>query len=461
MAAKKSSNQKPKRDARTANRTVIDNARIWAGPGSSIESGCIAFEGNMFIDPSLCRDDPNVVRLDGKNRLFMPGLVNAHGHLYSALARGMPAPRRQATKFSEILEYIWWRLDKALDMESILMSAYSGIMDSVRAGVTTIFDHHASPFAVNGSLACIASALTEVGMRGDLCYEVSDRDGAEIAREGILENQRFLESVSGHQNPLLAGHFGLHALFTLSEQTLAIVKEAADGLNAGFHVHVAEGPEDIRISKSRHQTGLAHRLVHHGITTPQTLFVHGVHLSSDDLKYLASYPITLVHNPQSNLNNAVGFCDITAVHDVRIPLALGNDGIGGAILPELRAAVFAGHHAMRSPGTPSWDLPFSMLMETNTSLATHSFGIPIGRIAPSFAADFIAIDYDPPTPWTQDNTIGHFLFGLCERFRVKDVWINGESVLRDERFVRIDEEQITERCRRAARKLWDKLLASP
>lgn len=440
-------------------RTLIENARIWAGPGSEIEHGAIAFEGNRFIDPATARDDPGSIRRDGSNLLHMPGFVNAHGHLYSALARGMPAPPRQAGNFAQILEYIWWRLDKALDPESLLMSAYTGIMDSIRSGVTTIFDHHASPRAIDGSLSVIASALKDIGMRGDLCYEVSDRDGTAAARAGIRENERHLESLRQHPDPLLAGHFGLHALFTLSDETLKESVQAAEKLGTGFHVHVAEGPEDVELSQTRHGMGLIPRMLKHDMLRPDTLLIHGVHLTSDDLATLARHPVTLVHNPQSNQNNAVGFCDITAVHDAGVNLALGNDGIGGAILPELRAAVFAGHHAARSPGRPSWALPFSMLMHANTTLATKAFGIPIGRIEPGYAADFITVDYIPPTPWTIDNTIGHFLFGLCERLRVHDVWVNGTQVLGGGRFIRIDEDQIAERSRAAATAVWEKLSA--
>ncbi len=440
-------------------RTVIENARIWAGPGSEIESGTIAFEGSRFIDPAITRNDPTAHRKDGCNLLYMPGFVNAHGHLYSALARGMPAPPRQAGSFAQILEYIWWRLDKALDPESVLMSAYTGIMDSIRSGVTTIIDHHASPHAIDGSLSVIASALTDIGMRGDLCYEVSDRDGTAAARAGIYENERYLDSLRKHPDPLLAGHFGLHALFTISDVTLDESVQVAEKLGVGFHVHVAEGPEDGEHSRTRHNMDLVSRMSKHGVLRPDTLLIHGVHLNPEDLAAISHHPVTLVHNPQSNQNNAVGFCDITSVHEAGINLALGNDGIGGAILPELRAAVFAGHHAARSPGKPSWALPFSMLMNTNTSLASKAFGLPIGRIEPGYAADFISVDYTPPTPWTKDNTIGHFLFGLCERLRVLDVWVNGNQVLRDGRFIRIDEDRIAERSRAAAAMLWDKLSA--
>ena len=407
---------------------LLKNTIVWRGPGYGIETGQdIAVQDGIFIDPSKLDPAGHCEIFNAGKLLLMPGLVNAHAHLYSALARGMPGPTDPPMAFSEILEYVWWRLDKALDPEGIRMSALVGGIESIKSGVTSLFDHHASPFSVEGSLSIIGDAMSALGLRADLCYEVSDRDGVEIANQGIDENIAWFKKTSSDQPRMLASHFGIHAMFTITDETLIKIKDCAGSMGIGIHLHLAEGAEDVKESYEKHNLSPIERLKYNDLLIPGSLLVHGVHLTAVDFEELSLYPVTLIQNPQSNMNNAVGMLDIVAAHKAGVQLAMGNDGIGGAILPELRCSIFAGHHQYKDPNAPPYSIPFEMLTVTNPHLASLAFNTKLGKIEPGYAADFLLVDCNPPTPWTELNAMGHFVFGLCDRFNVRHSWIAGNQ----------------------------------
>src|SRR6188768_3130207 len=122
------------------------------------------------------------------------GLVCGHHHLYSALARGMPAPPQTPTDFRSVLEQIWWRIDTALDLDMLRASAMLGALEALECGTTALIDHHESPNAIEGSLTVIADACAEVGVRVVCAYGVTDRHGPAGARAGLAENARFLRA---------------------------------------------------------------------------------------------------------------------------------------------------------------------------------------------------------------------------------------------------------------------------
>ena len=241
-----------------------------------------------------------------------PGLVCAHHHLYSALARGMPAPPRTPSGFVEILEMVWWRLDRALDLESIRWSAMLGALEALERGCTAVIDHHESPEAIEGSLTVIADACAEVGVRVNCAYGITDRHGADGALRGLAENERFLRDGG-------RGMVGVHAAFTCTDGTLEAAAGLAADMGVGVHVHVAEGPGDAdAVDRLR------------DLAADDWMLVHGVHLPDDH--GLAG---TMVHNPRSNMNNAVGYARPARFAN---PMALGSDGIGADMLDEFRLA---------------------------------------------------------------------------------------------------------------------------
>ncbi len=239
-----------------------------------------------------------------------PGLVCGHHHLYSALARGMPAPPVRPTTFLGILEQVWWRLDVALDEQIIRWSAMLGAVEALRCGTTAIIDHHESPSCIEGSLSIIAEACAEVGVRVNTAYGVTDRHGADAARRGLAENERFLRAGG-------RGMVGVHAAFTCTDETLAGAAGLAADLGVGVHIHVAEGPDDVAAG-ARLAT----------LAADDWLLVHCVHLDRQ-------LPGTIAHNPRSNMNNAVGYARPSRWAN---PIVLGTDGIGADMLEEGRLA---------------------------------------------------------------------------------------------------------------------------
>jgi cytosine/adenosine deaminase-related metal-dependent hydrolase len=232
-----------------------------------------------------------VVDLNG--RLLMPGLVCAHTHLYSALARGMPGPSPAPANFKEILERVWWRLDRALDREAVYYSALVGALEAARAGATCLFDHHSSPSSIQGSIGVVREAIEAVGLRGVLCYEITDRGGSKLRDQGLEETRAWLESnrretgdeTSAGEGPgLFRGMVGAHASFTLSDATLEDCATLMREYDAGLHIHVAEDMCDVNDAHSKYSMGIVERLAAHGALNRHTILAHGTHLDECEIQ---------------------------------------------------------------------------------------------------------------------------------------------------------------------------------
>lgn len=377
--------------------------------------------------------------------LVVPGNVCAHHHLYSSLARGMPYRLEPPRTFVEILRRVWWRLDRALDDEAVQASAIVGGAVAVLNGTTTVIDHHASPNAVDGSLDRVASALADLGVRSVLCYEVTDRDGPDLADAGLEENRRFLKS----DWPLARGMVGAHASFTLSEETLAACVELAQTAGAGLHIHVAEDEADQRDARARFGMRVVQRLAGAGALDDRALLAHCVHLDERERDAVRAAGASVVHNASSNMNNRVGHAPVRSFDR----LALGTDGVGGDMFAESKAAYWRTREDDPSV-TPAWAL---QRMADSAGVAAAAFGEPLlGRIEPGAPADIVVLAYDTPTPLSEENLAGHWLFGLGAR-HVRDVMVGGEWSVLDRRLTRVDAEELTIRCREAAGRLWERM----
>ena len=238
-----------------------------------IEKGAVAIASDRIAEvggfTALRRKYPKARLIDAHGGLIMPGLINTHMHFYSTFARGMMLSSVPPASFGEILERLWWRLDKVLTLQDVYYSAMVPILDCIKCGVTTVFDHHASPHCAEGSLSRIAEATTAAGLRACLCYEVSARDGEEIAAAGIRENAAFIRRCGQDSNPLLRSLFGLHASLTLSDRTLE--RCAAVNPESGYHIHAAEGVEDVEDARSKYGMGVVERLHARGILGEETI----------------------------------------------------------------------------------------------------------------------------------------------------------------------------------------------
>jgi putative selenium metabolism protein SsnA len=378
--------------------------------------------------------------------LVVPGNVCAHHHLYSALSRGMPYDLAPPTNFLEILQRVWWRLDRALDEASVRASALRGGLDALLAGTTTIVDHHASPNFIDGSLDVIAEALGELGVRAVLCYEVTDRDGFERALAGVEENRRFVH----HPSPLARGMVGAHASFTLSDETLAACVEVAKEAGAGVHIHVAEDEADERDCTERFGRRAVDRLADAGAVTERDLLAHCVHVGEEEAAVIEAAGATVVCNPRSNMNNGVGHSPFNRRHG---RVALGTDGIGGDMLAESQAGFFRAKEADLLT-SPSW--PLERLAE-GARLAGRVYQEPLlGTIRPGAPADICVLGYDVPTPLDGDNLAGHWVYGLSPG-RVRDVYVAGELAVADGRSTRVDEVAVAASGMPISKDLWQRI----
>lgn len=426
-------------------------------------------------------------RLVAAHKLVMPGLINAHTHFYSTFARGL-TKTKPAGNFVEVLENLWWRLDKALTIEDCYYSALIPLIEAIRHGTTTLIDHHASPNAVRGSLAVIEKAVKETGLRACLCYELSDRDGARISKEGLEENACFILSrrrqsaltnepalpqtssrVQGSRfaappprpspfalRPSTTALFGLHAAFTLKDSTLAKAAALGQELGAGFHIHVAEAKSDQQFSQRHHGKRVVERLNKFGILGPRSIAAHCVHVNRRELDLLRETQTAVVHNPQSNMNNAVGVADLIAMHHQKVLVGLGTDAMTTNMLEELRVALWAQH---LSAGDPSVGFPevVSALFFNNPAIASRIFNLPLGELREGCAGDVVVMDYDPPTPLTADNCFGHLVFGISQA-TVDSTIVAGKVLMQNKRLkLDLDEQRINARAREQARKLWNRL----
>jgi putative selenium metabolism protein SsnA len=394
-------------------------------------------------------------RLDARGGLILPGQVNAHMHFYSALARGVALPGAPAENFLQILERLWWRIDSALGAEEIRTSALLGLADCIRCGTTTVIDHHASPHACEGSLDLIREAVDAAGLRAALCYEVSDRNGGEQALAGIAENRRFARTLAAHPSERLAAHLGVHALFTVSEDTLERCVAAAREEGIRLHLHVAEDRADVEHSLEHYRERPVERLWRHGALADDALAVHCVHVDAHEIELLAGTGTFVAHNPESNMNNAVGYAPVSELLARKVRVGLGTDGMHSNMFAAARAAFLLRRHALGDPRAGWREVPL-MLWAHNAELAAHLFGRPLGVLAPGAAADLIVLDYDPPTPLGAENLFAHLIFGFNAR-HVATTIVAGRVLMHDRKLLTIDTAELRARAREQARALWERL----
>jgi putative selenium metabolism protein SsnA len=415
---------------------VVGGDRVVAvGAGTGVKA---AADGASWVDCAGC--------------VVIPGNVNAHTHLYSALARGMPYDLAPPRTFVENLRRVWWRLDRALDEPAIRASALVGGMEALLAGTTTLVDHHASPNAIDGSLDLVGEALASLGVRAILCYEVSDRDGAERAAAGIRENRRFAARVAAGGPPLHRAMTGAHASFTLSEASLEACVGAARETGTGLHVHVAEDVADETDARTRFGVSVVERLARAGGLGHQALVAHAVQCDAREAERLQESGATVAHNARSNMNNAVGRAPLARLGE---RVALGTDGIGGDLIEESRAAYFRAREDAIAGG-PAWAL--ARLAE-GARFAGRAFGEGLlGRVEPGAPADLVVLAGEAPAPVSAASFAGHWVFGFGAR-QVRDVLVGGRLVVRDRRLTFLDQDRIAADARAEAAHLWTRLEA--
>lgn len=441
-----------------ASRILIKNGTIitFGSPCQVVEGQALLIEDGRIarIAPMGEIQGPFDQVLDAAGQLVMPGLVNGHMHFYSTLVRGLGKALPSAN-FQEVLDHLWWRLDRKLNLDDVEMSAQFILLDAIRKGTTTLVDHHASPFAATGSLDRIAKAVKTMGVRACLCYEVSDRDGEAIATEGLEENAAFARRCAAEMDPQLRPLFGLHAAFTLSDRTLDRAAALGQDLGIGFHVHVAEARSDVKANLDQHGLTPVARLHAHGLLGRDSIAGHCVHVTEADMDILAETRTFVAHNPQSNLNNAVGIADVQTLVQRGVRVGLGTDAMTVAMLEELRVGLWAQHLRQDNPTCGFMELANTLVVR-NPELASQLWGFPLGTLAEGAAADVILVDYHAPTPLDGNTVLGHLIFGISQA-GVDTTICNGKVLMRGRKLqVDVDEAGLAARSRELATALWDR-----
>lgn len=394
---------------------------------------------------------PKAEVVDCKGKIILPGFICTHHHFYSTMARGMAIPGEPASNFVEILERLWWKLDMALSAEDITLSAQIPLIECIRNGTTTVIDHHASPSMRDGSLDLIEDAVRKAGVRASLCYEVSDRN---IPGGGIAENERFIKK-TGKGDGQIASMMGLHASFTLSDETLEKCVGIAKDAGVGCHVHVAEDAADREDSISKYGMPTVQRLHKKYVSGEKSIFVHCVHIDDAEMDTIASTKTIVVHNPESNMNNAVGVTKLFDLLKKGVLVGLGTDGMSSDMLAQMRCAYLLHRLANHDPRVAFVEAP-QLLLQNNAEICERQFGLRLGEIAPGHPADLAIIDYQPPTPLNEGNFLGHLIFGLVDA-TVDTTVCRGKILMKNKKVLSLDEERIAARSRELAPKMWQRL----
>ncbi|MDL2218891.1 putative aminohydrolase SsnA [Ruminococcaceae bacterium OttesenSCG-928-O06] len=443
---------------------LIGNGRLitWNDKASYIEDGCVAVDGNTIAGfgttAEMKAQYPDAEFYDAAHRVIMPGLINAHTHIYSSFARGLSLPQAQPNRdFMEVLENQWWRIDKVLNREDNLYSAYSTGLESVRYGVTTIFDHQASQYHVPGSLFAIDEALSAIGLRASLCYEVSDRDGTDIAQKAIEENIAYIDYAAGDDSGMRKGMLGLHASFTLSPETLAACVDAMGSRGAGYHVHVAEGIGDLYDSLAKYGKRVVERLHDAGVLGEKTLAIHNIHVNAGEMDILKATNTMAVHNPESNMGNAVGCAAALQMLDKGILLGLGTDAYTQDMFESLKVANLIHKHHLCNPSVGFME-SIAMLFQNNRDICARFIPQPLGIVEKGAAADLIVVDYTPHTPLNENTIAGHVMFGIMGRC-VDSTMINGRFVMKERKMQTVDEAAVLASARQQSADFWKRVTA--
>ncbi|MFI3312741.1 MAG: putative aminohydrolase SsnA [Eubacteriales bacterium] len=422
------------------------------------EKGGVVLDGTKILavgsQADMRAQYPQAEIVDAHGGVIMPAFINTHTHIYSALARGLAINGNNPTNFLEVLEGLWWNIDRHLTLKGTKASADALMMDCIKQGVTTIFDHHASFCEIPGSLMEIAKAAKEFGVRSCLCYEVSDRDGEEKSIQSVQENADFIDYCEKHPDPMLAAMFGGHALFTISDKTFERMVAANNG-RVGYHIHVAEGMNDVYDSLQNYGRRPIQRLQDHGILGDKTILGHCIHVNTAEMEIIANTGTMCVNNPESNMGNAVGCSPIIQLLNHGITVGLGTDAYTNDMLESIKVALAIQKHNACHPNV-GWCEVTDMLFKNNAIMAEKSFGTKLGTLQAGAAADVIVMDYKPFTPFSDGNIDGHMLFGMTGR-QCETTIANGKILMQDRKMVGIDEEAINANILVESKKLWSEL----
>lgn len=436
---------------------VIGNGKLFTRNDEMpfVENGAVAIEGTKIAavgeTEAIKKQYGDAEFIDAKGGVIMPAFINTHEHIYSAMARGLSIKGYNPNGFLDILDGQWWTIDRHLTLEQTKYSAVETLISCIRNGVTTVFDHHASFGQIGGSLFTIADVAKELGVRACLCYEISDRDGMDKARESVMENAEFIRYALKDDTDMIAGMMGMHAQFTISDATMELAA-ANKPDEVGYHIHVAEGIEDLHDCLKKYGKRIVDRLMDFNILGEKTLLGHCIYINPHEMDLIKDTNTMVVHNPESNMGNACGCPPTMELVHRGILTGLGTDGYTHDMIESYKVAnVLHKHHLCDA--NAAWGEVPKMLFENNAAIANRYFKTPLGVLKEGAAGDVIVVDYNPPTQLDASNINGHILFGMTGRDVVTTV-ANGRVLMKDREIKVIDVEEAMAKCREESAKLW-------
>ncbi len=423
-----------------------------------MENGCVAIDGELIAKvgdtAELRAEYPEADFINAEGGVIMPGLINAHNHIYSAFARGLSINGYNPKGFLDVLDGMWWTIDRNLMLDATRASADATFIDCIENGVTTVIDHHASYGAIEGSLFKIAESAKEYGVRANLCYEISDRDGEDKMKASVKENADFIKWAKAQNSDMIAGMMGMHAPFTLSDKTLEYcMEQKPEGV--GCHIHVAEGIYDVTENLRLHGKRPVFRLHDFGILGKMSICGHCTHISEAEMELLKETDTMVSHNPESNMGNAIGCPPVLRMFEKGILIGLGTDGYTNDMIESYKVANLLHKHNLCDP-TVAWGEIPAMLFENNRKMAGRYMKTPTGILKAGAHADVIVADYTPLTPMNASNINGHILFGM-NGHSVETTVIAGKVKMLKRELIGIDKQSVLAHCREQAADLWTRI----
>jgi cytosine/adenosine deaminase-related metal-dependent hydrolase len=436
------------------NSTVLDASGLRPAMDIVVRAGVIS-----HVVPTGTDTHPSIQIVDCHGRILIPAFANVHHHFYSAFLRGAPGPMVPPRDQRERLERLVWPYEKTLDREDVRVAVRFGLLEAVGAGTTVVVDHHVSAGCVDGILDVIAEEVLAAGVRAVLCYEITDRDGEQIARAGLRETERFLSTMESYCGQIKA-MVGLHAMSTVGPTSLAAAVDIAQRHGVGIHLHVGEAVHDNDLSVTRYGDRPLARLEQAEGLNSRSLIAHAVHVTHDEMLLLARRDVMVAHNPRSNASNGVGATDLAALRQAGVTVGIGGDGFTQDIWSELPLMTLLQRQRFHSPLAVLPDFALDIGLKGNAAIIERLSGWKLGRIEPGREADVVVLDGEPTIPITPQNAQWHLANGVPGS-RVRDVFIGAQAILTTGRPATLDEEHIRSDMRLRFPEVWERIAAFP
>ncbi len=439
-----------------AEELLIENGLIVTGDqrGRIFENGFIKIEGNTIKDIGFGKPKGSAdTVIDASGCVIIPGLITAHTHLYGILLRGASLNIKPPTDFAQVLQRVWWPVDEALSVEDAYASALSASAEMLRNGSTLFADTYSGPNSIEGSLAAIAKGTREIGIRGIIAFEMTERNNPDEAERGLREGITFAKSVKNDDT--ISGMMSIHASFTVGDEIIRRAVDEAKILDIPITVHTSEGLVDLYHNLEYSGERTVERLNRLGVLGPKTVLAHCVHVNGTEMDLIAKSKSAVAHNPMSNMLNAVGVAPVPAMLERGITVGLGNDGWIYDPFENMRCALTIHRLASGNPSAIGPEQIFKMV--TLDGAKCYGLQKQLGSLEKEKLADIVILDASKvPTPLNENSVIGHLLNTFSGK-DVRDVFVNGLQCIRDRKLTLTSDNHVIDVSRQSAGNIWSRL----